>query len=108
MNTPTSRVLEIPQGQTDTQAIKIPPSVYVNTIFVPASVDGTSLTFFGDMGDDVLRQLNFSFDLTSEEPPFKGQIVSDMAVKLGGLVRIQMKTDAPQTQDLPITIGFVF
>lgn len=98
--------LKILNGEDTSDIMAISPSVYLASVFVDADLKGTTLSFYGDLGDGVMRLLNFAFDLTSTDPVLRGQVVTDMQSKFAGLTRIQVKSDQAQIQDVIIIFGY--
>ena len=105
-----SKTVTIPNGGYESNIISVPPDAYISTIFVPAEIVGTNLLFFGDNGDGVMRQLNFSFSMSSTTPYYKGQVVGDLSAQLVGLTRLQFRTllTEIQTQDIVISMGLTY
>ena len=83
---------------------------YIASMFVPSELAGDTLEIFGDIGDGVLRQMNFSFDLTSASPNtvYRGQAVAGLQVNFSGIKQIYCSTGStPQTQDVEVVFGYL-
>lgn len=113
------RELTILDTESTSNVIELGQDVLVSTIFIPDETVGDVMTFLGDMGDQgnltaLTRLLNFSFDLTSTNPVYKNQIVTDLSSKFTGLKRLQFKTTdsvgtpVPQTQNITCVIGLTY
>lgn len=105
-----NKTLVIPNTAYQSNIITMPPDAYLSTLFVPDTIVGTDLLFFGDLGDGDMRQLNFIFDLTSTAPYYKGQVVTNLASQFVGLTRLQVSTGetSPQTSPITIVAGFTY
>ena len=98
----------IPSGATQSNIFTLPPDAILASLLVPEAITGDKLTFLGDLGNGEMTLLNFSFDLTSTTPYFKGQIVPSLQTKFLGLKRLQLKTDLAQTANVTIVGGYIF
>lgn len=99
----------IPNGQYLSTIASLPPDAYLANLFVPNTITGTTLTFFGDVGDGVMRQLNISWNLTAGSTQ-AGNIITDLQGEFTGLVRLQVSTGSGMTQsgDISIVGGYVY
>lgn len=97
-------------GEYQSGIMTLPSDTYLNSLYVPSEIVGSSLLFFGDFGDGTMRQLNFTFDLTSTDPYYKGQVVGDLQGKFAGLRSLQFSTTSSdlQTEDIVILGGYAF
>jgi hypothetical protein len=103
-----NRILTILDGETQSDSINLGADILVTSIFVPDTVVGNTLTFYGDPGTGVQEELNFSLDLTSTTPYYRGQVVTGLANSFSGITSLSVASDMAQTQDVEINVGFTY
>jgi len=80
-----SSKVTILDGETDSDVFIVPPGILISALFVPDAIAGATLSFFGKIGNNDFEKLNFSFDLGSSDPVYKGMIITGLAENFSGI-----------------------
>lgn len=103
-----STTFNFESGSKLSNIVPLPVDAYLTTLFIPNALLGNTLTFLGDLGDGEMRLLNFSFDLTSSDPVYRGQIVVGLVEQFTGISRLQLQSDIIQTSNVSAVGGYTY
>jgi hypothetical protein len=98
--------ITIPEGETQSNIVTLPPGSFLSTLLIPSSISGNTLTANADLGDGNMVQMRWSIDI-STMPTWKGQIIPSLHTVFVGVVRIQFVTDTAQASDALIKGGYI-
>lgn len=107
-------ILTIPGGQFESNIVRLTPGKLIGSIFIPDDIiedDQTGvLKFNGFLSDDEnsqMGELNFSFDLNSTDPEYRGKVTTNIQGLFTGLNKLQAVVTVAPAQKVDIILGWI-